>query len=217
MCTCEVIHELKTEKQTSASRCGGRIRGLDAASRAGFARLVTRDTGNVLDLFVLSLVAVRRPTSRRRVRDHVNNACLRDILMRSGSHHLVDTCTWLIVAHRHARTSSHPAERLNLCLSGKSCACCHPCFTCPCFRSLVHGSGAELRTTALVCCSGIVSRWLRRRTTGAVGTVTAAGWECTASSELHDRDSGINGRCDNTYCDNSICLDGRHACALETL
>ena len=34
-----------------------------------------------------------RPTSRRRVRDHVNNACLRDILMRSGSRHLVDTCT----------------------------------------------------------------------------------------------------------------------------
>ena len=59
------------------------------------------------------------PTSRRRVRDHVNNACLRDIVVRSGSCHLVDTCTWLIVAHRHARTSSHSAERLNLCLSGK--------------------------------------------------------------------------------------------------
>ena len=60
-----------------------------------------------------------RPTSRRRVRDHVSNACLSDILMRSGSRHLVDTCTWLVVAHRHARTTSHSAERLNLCLSGK--------------------------------------------------------------------------------------------------
>ena len=45
--------------------------------------LVTQDTGNVMDLFVL--VGSFRPTSRRRVRDHVNNACLRDILMRSGS------------------------------------------------------------------------------------------------------------------------------------
>ena len=27
--------------------------------------------------------------------------------MRSGSRHLVHTCTWLIVAHRHARTSNH--------------------------------------------------------------------------------------------------------------
>ena len=32
---------------------------------------------------------------------------------------LWDTCTWLVVAHRHARTSSHSAERLNLRLSGK--------------------------------------------------------------------------------------------------
>ena len=39
--------------------------------------------------------------------------------MMSGSRHLVDTCTWLIVAHRHALTSDHSAERLNLCLSGK--------------------------------------------------------------------------------------------------
>ena len=55
------------------------------------------------------------------------------------------------------------------------------------------------------------------RTTGAVGTVTAAAWECTASSELQDCDFGISGRCDNTCCDNSVCLDGRHACARETL
>ena len=44
---------------------------------------------------------------------------LRDILTMSGSRHLVGTCTWLIVAHRHTRTSSHSAERLTLCLSGK--------------------------------------------------------------------------------------------------
>ena len=81
--------------------------------------------------------------------------------MRSGSRHLVDTCTLLIVAHRHARTSSHSAERLNLCLSGKR-VIIHV-FTCPCFRSPVHGSGAKLRTTPLFCCSGIVSRWLRRK------------------------------------------------------
>ena len=69
---------------------------------------------------LLSLCVVSfRPTSRTRVRDHVNNACLRDILMKSGSRHLVDTCTRLIVAHRHARTSCHSAERLNLCLCGK--------------------------------------------------------------------------------------------------
>ena len=110
-----------------------------------------------LSLSLLSLCAVSfRPTSRRRVRDHVNNDCLRDILMRSGSRHLLDTCTWLIVAHRHARTSSPSAERLNLCLSGKK-----SCFTCPCFQSPVHGSAAELRTTALVC-FGIVSRRQRR-------------------------------------------------------
>ena len=59
------------------------------------------------------------PTLRRRVRDHVKNACLRDILMKSGGRHLVDTCTRLIVAHRHARTSRHSAERLNLCPSGE--------------------------------------------------------------------------------------------------
>ena len=46
------------------------------------------------------------------MRDHVNNACLRDILARSGSRHLVDTCTRLIVAHRHARKTSHSAERV---------------------------------------------------------------------------------------------------------
>ena len=56
---------------------------------------------------------------RGNVRDHVNDACLRDMLIRSNNHHLVNTCTWLIVAHRHTRTSSHSAERLNLCLSGK--------------------------------------------------------------------------------------------------
>ena len=39
--------------------------------------------------------------------------------MWSGGRRLVDTCTWLIVAHRHACTSSHSAERLNLCLSEK--------------------------------------------------------------------------------------------------
>ena len=49
--------------------------------------------------------------------------------------------------------------------------------------------------------------------------VTAAGRECTVSSELQDCDSGISGRCcDNTYCNNcSFCLDGRHAGARETL
>ena len=78
--------------------------------------MVTRDTGNVLDLFVLSLVAVRGFLSPR-----IEEACERSCekCLRSGSRHLVDTCTWLIVAHRHARTSSHSAERLNLCLSGK--------------------------------------------------------------------------------------------------
>ena len=44
------------------------------------------------------------------------------------------------------------AERLNLCLNGKEL------FHSPCFRSPVHGSGAELR------CSGIASRLLRRKT-----------------------------------------------------
>ena len=84
--------------------------------------LVIRDIGNVPDLFVLSLVSVRWSffaPHRGGVRDHANDACLRDILMRSGSRRLVDTCTWLIVAHRYARTSSHSAERLNLCPSGK--------------------------------------------------------------------------------------------------
>ena len=42
--------------------------------------------------YFLSLsVGSFRPTLRRRVTDHVNNACLRDIPMRSGSRHLVDT------------------------------------------------------------------------------------------------------------------------------
>ena len=75
MCTYEVTHELKTGKETSASRratAGGYIHELNAASRAGFARLVTRDTGNVLDLYVLSLVAVRRFLSL-----HIEEACER--------------------------------------------------------------------------------------------------------------------------------------------
>ena len=54
------------------------------------------------------------------------------------------------------------------------------------------------------------------RTAGAVGTVTATGWERTAGSEFQDCDygnSGIDTSCNN----NSICLDGQHACARETL
>ena len=48
------------------------------------------------------------------VRDHVNNACLRDILLRSGSRHLVDTCTWLIVAHRtHIKPFGRETESLS--------------------------------------------------------------------------------------------------------
>ena len=80
---------------------GGFIHGLNAASRAGFARMVTRDTGNVLDLFVLSLVAVRRfvsPHIEEACERSRKNVCLRDILVRSGSRHLVDLCTWL---HAH--------------------------------------------------------------------------------------------------------------------
>ena len=48
---------------------------------------------------------------------------------------------------------------------------------------------------------------------GAVGAISAASWDCTAGSELQDFDSGTSGKCDNTNCDNSVCLDGRHACA----
>ena len=41
-------------------------------------------------------------------------------------------------------------------------------------------------------------------TTGAVGTVTAAGWERTTRSELQDCDSGNSGRCADTSCNNSF-------------
>ena len=134
-----------------------------------------------------------------------------------GFRHLVDTCTSLIVAHRQARTSSHSAERLNLCLSGKVA------------HVGIHVS--PVRVSRHLCMVAEPSCVLRRcfvaleschddhvgRTIGAVGTVTAAGWECFASSELQDCESGISGRCDNTYCDNSVCFDGRRAGAPETL
>ena len=49
-----------------------------------------------------------------------------------------------------------------------------PCFICLCFWSRLYCSGGELRSMALVCCCGIVSRWLRRKNV----------WDCTARSEL---------------------------------
>ena len=78
------------------------------------------------------------------VRDQVYNACLRDILVRSDSCHLLRHL-YMVVAHRHARTSCNSAERLNPCLSGKdlfhmsmflvTCACSYLCYctgTCSC-------------------------------------------------------------------------------------
>ena len=105
--------------------------------------------------------------------------------MRSGSCHLVDICTWLIVAHRHS------AERLNLCLSGKKGA-----------HVVIHVS--PVLVSGHLCMvaepSYLQRRWFVAqeschddyvgRTTGAVGTVTAAGWDCIASSELQGCDSG---------------------------
>ena len=80
------------------------------ASRVGFARIITEDTGTYwtcLPMFsLLSLcVGLFRPTSRRRVRDQVYNVCLRDLLVRSGSCHLVRhlymVVLWRIVMHAH--------------------------------------------------------------------------------------------------------------------
>ena len=73
----------------------------------------------------------------------------------------------------------------------------------------MHGSGAELRTFES-CYDGIAGT-----ATGAVGTGTAAGWYCTASSELQDLDVGNSGWC--AFCDDNLCLDGGYACARETL
>ena len=42
------------------------------------------------------------------------------------------------------------------------------------------------------------------RTTGAVGTGTAAGWDRTAGSEVQDCDSGNSGWCAGPSCDNNF-------------
>ena len=69
--------------QASARRrttAGGYIHGLGTASRAGFARMVTQDTGTyrtcLPSFSLLSLcVGSFRPTSGRRVRDQMFYAC----------------------------------------------------------------------------------------------------------------------------------------------
>ena len=50
------------------------------------------------------------------MRDQLYNACLRDILVRSGSCHAVHG--WLLRIVMHAHLAIRP-ERLNLCLSGE--------------------------------------------------------------------------------------------------
>ena len=67
-------------------------------------------------------------------------------------------------------------------------------------------------------CMVAVGLLLWNRVTMATSEERLEQLECTASSELQDCDSGINGTSfNNTYCDNSICLDGRHACLRGTL
>ena len=89
-------HELKTGKRRPVAE-----RPLEGTS-TNLLHHVRASHGwshETLDIFSLLSLCVGsfRSTSRGRVRDHVNNACVRDILMRSGGRHLVDICTWLIV------------------------------------------------------------------------------------------------------------------------
>ena len=81
MCTCEV-YTWTEDQQASAWRratAGGDIHGLGTASRVGFARMVTHDTGvywTCLPMFSLLSLCVGsfRPTSRRSLRDQVKMA-----------------------------------------------------------------------------------------------------------------------------------------------
>ena len=73
MCTCEV-YTWTEDRQASARRratVGGDIHGLGTASRVGFARMVTHDTGDAGPVFLCSLslslvagVGSFRPTSK---------------------------------------------------------------------------------------------------------------------------------------------------------
>ena len=88
----------------------------------------------------------------------------------------------------------------------KSCACCHPC------------------NVAVPSC--VLRRWIVAleschvdyvgRTTGAVGTVAAVGSALQAANyRIATLESAAGAT--NTYCDNSVCLDGRHASTRRTL
>ena len=107
MCTCEVYTCTEDRRRATA---GGDIHGLGTASRVGFARMVTHDTGvylTCLPMFSLLSLCVGsfRSTSRRCVRDQVYNARLMDILVTSGSchpvRHLVHGWLLSIVMHTH--------------------------------------------------------------------------------------------------------------------
>ena len=129
--------------------------GLGTVSRVGFARMVTHDTGGTGHVSLCSLSC--RCASSRCVRDQVYNACLRDILVRCRCCHLVRHLFMVgcVVAHRHARTSSHSAERLNPCLSGKeffhtsmfpvTCASMFPYFSAAWFDSGYSSCGSLRR------------------------------------------------------------------------
>ena len=97
-------------------------------------------------------------------------------------------------------------------------------FARPCFRSFVHGSWAELRTTALDC-SGIVARWLRRKSDWNSCKLHCSKLELrcrrqtTGYCDTGDSAQHAGGRhgYEHHCCNGPIYLDGRHACARETL
>ena len=101
---------------------GGYIHGLGTASRKGFARMVIRDSGTCwtcLRMFSLLSQCVRsfRPTSRSQVRDQVFFGCLRDILVRSGSCHLVGHL-YMVGCCASSCTHIKPFGRKNESVSG---------------------------------------------------------------------------------------------------
>ena len=121
----------------------------------------------------------------------MKNACLKNILVKSRCCHPLRHL-FMVIAHRHARTSSHSAEKLNPCLSGKVVS-----------HVLVSGHLCMVAEQSCVlrrwfalepCTDGYVGR-----ATGAVGTSAAPGWEHTASSELQDYDSGNGHSCDQLH------------------
>ena len=115
------------------------------------------------------------------------------------------------LAHRHARTSSHSAERLNPCLSGKRVVShVHVSGNCGWWRSPVAYNGVGLHWNRVPkATSEERLEQLEQALHQAGNALQAANYRITTLETAAGSPA--------TLVTNFICLDGRHACAREAL